>query len=334
MKMQENIRNTVKALILALAAVTAMAFIFSHAEAANSSDDWRIKIKPAAVTAGPRVKLGEIAEFYGSLAPDTVRDLSAVELWNASPKGRKPVTVTRQKLRSVLRHYLGDLVSRCIIPSQIMVQTGGRFLSEMEIRNKVVSFLTPKIGALNGEASLDKFRVPDYLFLSDSTDSLKLELTQPIDAGRNNLRLRIVSIDGRTLRRLNSSVFVNLWRPVPCPVRPINRLEEVTPDLLTWKRKNVAYLGSKVWDGKGGPWRVKIPIGTGQPIMSSSIELSPIIAKGDKISLEYRGVNLRLSVPAEAMEDGGTGETITVRNLQSKVKILAKVVNPSTVRVR
>lgn len=334
MNMQEIITRTVKPLLLTVAAVVTLALVFGSAHADNKKDDWRIKIKSAAVTSGPRVTLGEIAEFYGNLPPKTVRDLSAVELWNAAPKGRRALTVSRDKLKKVLYHYLGELVSKCIIPSQIRIQTGGRILSEVEIRSKVVNFLTPNLAAFDGQTELDKFMLPDYIFFSDPTDRLLVELNGKLEPGRNNIRLNVVSIDGRVVRRISSSFFLNLWRAVPCPVRPINRLEEITPDLLTWKRKNIAYLGSEVWDGKGGPWRVKSPIGTGQPIKKSSIELSPVVARGDNVSLEYRGVNIRLSVPAEVLEDGGIGETVTVRNLQSKVKILARVINASTVRVR
>ncbi len=334
MTLQEIVSRTARTLILTVAAVLTVALVFSSSLAANPQGDWRIKIKSAAVTEGPRVKLGDIAEFYGELPPETVRDLSAIKLWNASPKGKRPVTVSRAKLKRVLFHYLGDMVSRCIVPSQILVQTGGRVMSEVEVRKEVVGFLTPKLSSLEGQADLDQFRLPDYLFFSDRMDRLSIEMPRKIRPGRNNLRLSIVSVDGRVLRRISASVFINLWRPVPCPVRPINRLEEITPDLLTWKRKNVAHMGREVWNGKGGPWRVKIPVGRGQPIMMSSIERSPVVARGDKVTLEYVGNNIRLSVTAEVMDDAGVGETVTVRNLQSRRKVLAKVIDASTVRVR
>lgn len=334
MKIQEIITDTIGPLILTLVAVVTLVLVFSPAHAAQKKADWRIKIKSAAVTKGPRVTLGDIAEFYGNLPPNTVRDLSAIKLWNASPKGRGSVTASSKQLKKVLYHYLGDMVSRCIIPSQIKVQTGGSVMSETQIRKKVVKFLTPKLSALDGQADLVEFRLPDYLFFADATDRLSIELPSPLSAGRNNFRLNVVSIDGRILRKISANVFINLWRPVPCPVHPLNRLQEITPDLLTWKRKNIAYLSKNTWDGKGGPWRVKIPIGAGQPIMKNSIEIAPILAKGDKVSLEFRGTNIRLSVPAEVLEDGGVGETITVRNLQSGVKVLAKVIDVSTVRVR
>jgi flagella basal body P-ring formation protein FlgA len=108
----------------------------------------------------------------------------------------------------------------------------------------------------------------------------------------------------------------------------------VTPDLITWKNQNMAYLGNRAWDGKGGPWRVVAPIGTGQPIMKSSIEPAPVIARGDKVSLVYNGKNLKLIVPVESLEDGGVGQTITVRNLQSQRKVIATVVDAQTVLVR
>ncbi|WP_432737733.1 flagellar basal body P-ring formation chaperone FlgA [Maridesulfovibrio sp. FT414] len=312
----------------------AMLVATSPAEASKQNTNWRIKIKSAAVVHGPRVTLGDIAEFYGDLPAQTRADLSAVELWNAPAKGRKPVTVNRQKLQVILQHYLGEMVRNCILPSTLSVQFGGKVLSEEELTRTVVKVLTPQAEKAGGNYKFREMRVPDHLFFEDSMDSLRVVIPQALKPGPNTFRMEVVSVDGRVLRQLSGSCFMDLWKPVPCPVRPLNRKEIITPDLLTWKNKNMAHLGDRVWDGKGGPWRIKIPVGTGQPIMLSSIEPAPVVSKGDKLSLVFQSKHLKLTVPVEALEDGGVGQTITVRNLQSQRKIMATVVNAQTVSVR
>ncbi|NDV25153.1 flagellar basal body P-ring formation chaperone FlgA [Desulfovibrio sp. JC010] len=320
--------------LLLLVAAGMAAFVAAPASASKQNTDWRIKIKSAAVVNGPRVTLGDIAEFYGDLPEQTRADLSAVELWNAPSRSRKPVRVNRNKLRVILQHYLGEMVRNCIIPSTLTMQTGGKVMSQEELQRAVVKVLTPQAEAMGGDYKFRDYKLPAHLFFKDSMDSLRVQIPRALRPGSNSIKMKVVSVDGRVLRQIAGSVFVDLWKPVPCPVRPINRKELVTPDLITWKSKNMAHLGNRVWDGKGGPWRVKVPVGTGQPIMRSSIEPAPVIARGEKVTLVFRSRSLKLTVPVEALEDGGVGQTITVRNLQSKRKVVATVVNAQTVQVK
>jgi flagella basal body P-ring formation protein FlgA len=59
----------------------------------------------------------------------------------------------------------------------------------------------------------------------------------------------------------------------------------------------------------------------------------PLIAQGSRVSLVFEGPSIRLEVPAEALEDGRTGRSIMVRNLQSDKEILARVKDKNTVVV-
>ncbi|OEU70878.1 MAG: flagella basal body P-ring formation protein FlgA [Desulfovibrio sp. S3730MH75] len=323
----------VSVMVLVIAAMTVLAVVSVDASPKQNSD-WRIVIKSAATVDGPRVTLGDIADFYGDLAVNTKRDLSEVELWNAPALGRKPTRVNRKKLKVILKHYLGDMISHCVLPATLTVQSGGKVMSEEQLKRVVVKVLTPHGEAMGGDYKFRDFKLPNYLFYADSMDSLKIKIPRTLAPGNNSFRMEIVSVDGRVLRTISGGVFVDLWKPIPCPVRPLNRKEVITPDLITWKNQNMAHMGNRAWDGKGGPWRIKIPVGTGQPIMKSSIEPAPVISRGDKVSLVFKGKHIRLSVPVESLEDAGIGQSITVRNLQSKRKVVGKVVNAQTVLVR
>jgi flagella basal body P-ring formation protein FlgA len=113
----------------------------------------------------------------------------------------------------------------------------------------------------------------------------------------------------------------------------LNRLQPVDLANIQFKRKNLAH-NQNAWDGTGGPWRMVRSIGVDQAITMSDIDPGPVIARGDKVRLVFEGQNLRLNVKVEALADGGVGQAIEVRNLQSKRKILATVRDSSTVVVR
>ncbi|SMF19529.1 flagellar basal body P-ring formation chaperone FlgA [Desulfovibrio gilichinskyi] len=335
MTFAEKYINLSRASVAFLVIAAMVLMVVTSVDAATKENkNWRIVVKSAATVNGPRVLLGDIAEFYGKLPDETKRDLAKVELWNAPNQGRKPINVNRVELRAILEHYLGDMVSNCVLPATLAIQAGGKVMSEEELQQAVVKVLTPHARVFEGSYKFRDFKLPDYLFFADKMDSLKINLPQTLKPGNNVFRVEIVSIDGQVLRNLSSSVFMDLWQPVPCPVRPLNRREVITPDMITWKNQNMAHMGDRAWDGKGGPWIIKVPVGTGQPIMKSSIEPAPVIARGDTVDLIFESPHMRLSVSAESLEDGGVGESITVRNLQSKRKIVAKVLDAQTVSVR
>ena len=99
--------------------------------------------------------------------------------------------------------------------------------------------------------------------------------------------------------------------------------------MITSVRKNMAYLRSDVWDGRGGPCGLKSPIGELQVVYASSLEPLPEVRKGDTVTLVFEGSRIRLSTTAKALADGGRGETILVRNMQSGREVLARCATPT-----
>ncbi|MBG0776863.1 MAG: flagellar basal body P-ring formation protein FlgA [Desulfovibrionaceae bacterium] len=295
---------------------------------------WRIRIKEAAVVVGERVLLGEIAEPVGEMRPEEWRALASKQLWSSPPAGGRPMAVNRDKLAAALEHYLGKTSALCLMPLRMVLARGGRVLLEHELRNLAVKELTPKLPALGGEASLRDFRLPPYLFLDDATQKVCVELPSGLRAGSTPLVLMVRTLDGREAGSISAGVFVDVWRTVPAAGRPLNHGDSVTPDALTQVRKNEAYLRGEIWDGRGGPWRVKRPVGAGQVLYRDNLEPVPMVSRGDKVVMVFKGAHIRLEAQGEAMADGSPGDHIPVRNLQSRRQVYARVVDSGTVSVQ
>lgn len=300
---------------------------------AARAEGWWIQVKNAAVAGGQVVLLGDIAEPRGEIAPSAWKELAARPLWPAPEKPGHQTALTRERLSAMLRHYLPDHAGACVLPQQIVVQRGGSVLDGEAVTRRVVAFLTERGRDLAGEIELTDLRVPEYVFFQGQRDSLDLSMSAPVKPGRVNLMLEVKSGEGRPPRRFAASAFVNLWRAVACASRPINRLEQVTPEMIVFKRKNLAYY-PLAWDGTGGPWRVAKSVGTEQVIGTDAIEPVPVVARGAKVNLVFDGPNIKLSVKAEALADAGVGQVVQVRNLQSNRKVQAVVQDAGTVVVR
>lgn len=303
------------------------------ARAAEPDVAWRLRLKEAAVVSGPNVTLGEIADPVGVIDSRDWSRLAATGLWPSPPEGR-PMNMTRPRLQQGMAAYAGELSALCIYPGSMTIQRGGLVLGEGELRAIVVKALTPQLGTLPGESSMQDFRLPAHVFLSHAGQKLELEGPLALSPGRVAIRLAVKELDGGVVRRLTGSVFVDSWMEVPSAASPLNRDEILGPERVTFVRKNLAHLRDEPWNGKGGPWRVMRAIGTGQPILQSDLSVVPTVKKGTKVTMLYESGSLRLSAPGEAMNDGAPGESIAVRNLQSKKQTRGIVRDGLTVVVR
>jgi len=302
--------------------------------AAGAQSDWRLQVLEAAVVQGPTVRLGEIAKPLGEMDEALWQQLAATELFPAPQKRLRPMSISGSKLASALRAYLGEQARYCILPNSIAIQRGGALLQVDELETMIVNALTPMAQKLNGEPKFRDYRLPDSIFLRDPTHEIRVELASgDIQPGRVSLRFREVAMDGSVQRTLTGSVHVDLWVQVPVAARPLNRGDEVSSQTVRYEHKNMAYLRSDIWDGSGGPWRIKGAVGKDQVIYLSNLDALPLVTKGDMVRLVYRGTNVRLEVPAEAMGDGAVNDSIPVRNMQSDRQVWAKVVDGETVQV-
>ena len=333
----DNLRSgrcPVRTAALLLAALALSVLLSASAAAAEQTGrDWRIQVRNAACVAGPVVHLGEIADASANTPPALWKELAAKSLWASPEKAGHQTALSRERLAAMLRHYLGEEAGSFVLPQQIVVQRGGKAVDGATLARMGVDFLTAGGAGLRGDLEITDMRSPDYVFLAHPGDRLNIVMSEAVRPGRNNLLFEVVSGEGKTTRRVAGSAFVNLWRPVACATRPINRLQLVTPDMVTFKRKNMAF-NQNAWDGSGGPWRVAKSVGTDQVITVESVEPVPVIAKGGQVNLVYEGTNIRLSVKAVALADAGIGQTVQVRNVQSNRKITGTVLDAETVLVR
>ena len=299
----------------------------------GARDAWRLRVREAAVVREAVVRLGDIADPLGNMPRGEWERLAAVPLWPAPETPGKPLQINRQRLGDALRKALGEVADACLLPNSLAVQRDGAVLLEEDLRSLVVKTLTPQINLLGGHGELTDFRLPAYAFTAHDGQSVVLEAGD-VAPGRISLRFAVREMDGAAVRRFSGSVFLNLWMDVPCPVRPLGKGEAVTPDVITFMSCNLAYQKGAVWDGRGGPWQTVRSLGASQPILASDLTPLSAVHRGDKLTLVYTRGNVRISAMVEALEEGGPGDTIAVRNLDSKKQIYATVLDADTVTTK
>lgn len=309
----------------------AVCMLATASSAVAAEAKWHFTVLPAAVVTGDVVLLGDIAKPSGDIGYKSWQNFAKIKLWPAPRKYGRPMAITRPKLRKALQHYLSGMASKAILPGSIAIQRGGKVVQKNTLSQMVTRTISNATQQLDGEAVLRDMTIPNFIFLRDSKNRLDIEPLRTVQAGRIGIRFREIDPNGQIVRRVTGGAFLDLWVTVPCAATPLNRNELLTPDRITHERKNLAYLRGEPWDGRGGPYRVMRTLGAGTPIFEGDLEAVPVVAKGSRIDLVYKGTSIRLSVIAKAMEDGRVGEVIPVRNLQSKRQVYATVLDDSTV---
>ena len=297
------------------------------------SGSWRLKIKEAVAVQTPTVFLGDLAEVIGDMDEAAKMELLSRELWAAPVESGRPMAINRDRLTPALQQSLGEMAERCLVPGQVVIQRGGKVFSQADLQQLVAAKLAPAMAAMKGEAMLREYKLPPYIFVSDAMGQVIVELPGRVIPGRLSVRLIETAPDGAVLRQFSGNVFLDLWVDVPTVSRPLQKGEMLTPEVLTLERKNAAYIKGEVWDGGGGPWRVRQATGASQPLLLSNIEPMPRVSKGNKLTLVFEKPGLRVETAAIALADGGVGDSILVRNTQSNVQVMARVVDHGTVRV-
>lgn len=295
---------------------------------------WRIRILDTAVVDTPVVRLGQIAEPVGTPPPGLWERLAETELWPAPADPGRPMTLMRAKMQPLMRSALGEYEPLCLYPASMTLQSGGTVVREDALRALVVKNLTGLAARYGGEVEFTDFRLPPFIFLANRQQ--QVDVTTPVNPapGRVSLTFVVKEMDGSLVRRFTGTVQMNVWREVPVLAKPVNRDEVLTPDMITFVRRNLAGIRGEVWDGRGGPYRLARSLGADQTILLGDLDRVPTIRKGSRINLVYARGSIRLSVPAEALSDAGAGESVTVRNLQSNKEILATAQDNTTAVIR
>lgn len=143
--------------------------------------------------------------------------------------------------------------------------------------------------------------------------------------------------DGRLLRALTVTVDCRQFRDVVVARRAVRRGEELSAQGagLAVEERDVTGLkhGCFADLAELSGMRAARPVGAGDIVTAQHVEAVPVVHRGDDVVVALRTGTMSLLVTGIALEDGGAGARIRVRNVDSGKVVFAEVVDADTVRV-
>lgn len=300
-----------------------------------SAGQWQIEVKKTAVVEGEYIQLQEIAKALDEGEMPMWKGMANSTLDSAPGRGNRKVYYRRQ-LKDMLSRHLGSNAALIRLPQKMVVQNGGKIFGKSEMKKRVQRLVESRTQDWDAEINLRDYRLPEYICLEDKQQSLEISFDSSLSPGRNTVSIKLLTDGDEVKKRFAGSVFLDLWKKVPCAASPIQRHETLDSGKIITERKNLAYLPYEIWDmeDKGGPWRLKKSIGEGSVLYKRILEPVPLICKGESVNLLFQGDSIRLEVPARALEEGSKGDALRVENLRSDKRIRARVRDKNTVVVR
>ncbi|TDY58368.1 flagella basal body P-ring formation protein FlgA [Aminivibrio pyruvatiphilus] len=284
----------------------AAAFLLAFAPAPVSAADLVLEMgTSAAVTSDPFL-LSEAAHLTGD--PELVRKAGSVTL----PVPRNGILTRDALLAAMTGHGIGGIRLKLIMPPEVAV-----FLDES------LSAVIKRLSGWEWQVEAEPLGpVPPGIPVAPPS----------VAPGTGSVTLKYDDGSG-TERSL--AVRLSWSRPAVVAARPVERGKVLDRDDVTVQAVRVLRstpLASSVEEVLGAVARRNLS--AGEPVALNLLSSAPIIQRGDPVIISVRKAGFRIEVRGEALDAGCLGDTIRVRNLQSRKVIQAVATAPGRVEVQ
>lgn len=202
--------------------------------------------------------------------------------------------------------------------------------------------------ALNGYRTwlkVEHLSVPRPIALPGSVPAAKpaawrVQVTPAmLAAGRQEIPFAVL-VDGEEAAAMQATAVLRRWVKVPVLAATVRRGTVIDENHLDWQHVDF----KDALDGRRNQFLVQDPeqilgqvaqrtIRAGQTLQSRWFKPPVAIKRGEKVTVTLREGGLRIRAMGIAMDQGGIGEDITVRNPDSNRQFLARVLSPGQVQV-
>ena len=143
-----------------------------------------------------------------------------------------------------------------------------------------------------------------------------------------------ISVDDALVRTLAITVDTRLFRDVVVTARTLRRAELLLEEgAVEIEERDITQLKHGFYTSLEELELIQSsrPIGAGDVITHRHAEPVPVIHRGDEIVMLVRSTHMSLEAVGEALQDGGIGEKIRVRNGESGKVVRGHIIEPGLV---
>lgn len=208
-------------------------------------------------------------------------------------------------------------------------------ITEEKLQEVYIQYLYRRLGKEGTDVAVSKFKVSGNKPVASGKISMQLFQKNSENLEGYVKLVAAISVDGAVRNKVTLSGWVDVFESIVCAARNLNRKEIIAADDVYLARRNISHVSANYLTdiGKVTGLMAKHSIKADKSIKEWMLEKSPIVNKGDLVTILAESSGLRITVPGKVLMQGFAGELVEVQNLMSNKKIYAKIINPSTVMV-
>lgn len=294
----------------------------------------KIEVQSFSLIESKEIHLGDIARITGA-EPRFVKIAQSIVLTSAPVRDRS-LSIKNSLIKKCLLENGFDLKKITLdIPDKITVKNKLTRISEENIKEAIREYIYENMPWDKDEVNITEIAYKGDIILPPG------EFYQNITMGKENRFIGKISLDleltvnGKIFTRRKIGANINVLMPVVLTKVNLEKNQIISENDLyidtQWKSKLPSKICTSIEQVAGK--KLTKNIKAGLPLNESFLEIPDDIFKGDKITILAKTKTFQITAPGIAEENGKNGETIKVKNLDSKKIIYAKVINNTTVKI-
>jgi flagella basal body P-ring formation protein FlgA len=218
---------------------------------------------------------------------------------------------------------------------RLTVKQSDQSIQESTFREHFKEYICRQLRKRKADVVVYRFKVKGNRPVPAGKISFKLFQKNRIRLKRQVKIITSVMVNGHIENEVMLSGYIAVSESVVCASRDLKRGEVIKKDDVYLGKIKGSRLSLKVLThmDKVAGLRAKHNIKAGTCLKEWMLEKSPVVEKGDLITIFAESGNLKVTAQGRVLMKGCTGEIIKVQNLMSKKDIYATVVDKSTVMV-
>lgn len=282
-----------------------------------------------------RIYLGEIARITGE--GQLIAELAQIDLGPAPLPGGS-FSLGRELILSGLAYRGYDLQQMKVSgleSSGVVVKRAYQILEQERVMTEIYAYLHKQFADSSGELEINlrkdvpavKLPLGDYQVIVATTSGSRL-------LGRITVPVTIL-LDGQKYNKIPINLEVKLFAKVFVTTKTVNRLSNLTADLIEERQQEITELSGELVDSLdqviGKQARRTLEKGT---ILVQKDLLEPILIKrNDQITIIASFGGVQVQATGKALDSGAKGDWIWVENSSSGQKIKVQIVDVGIVQV-
>lgn len=282
-----------------------------------------------------RIYLGEIARITGD--GQLITELAQIDLGPAPLPGGS-FSLGRELILSGLAYRGYDLQQMKVSgleSSGVVVKRAYQILEQERVMTEIYAYLHKQFADSSGELEINlrkdvpavKLPLGDYQVIVAATSGSRL-------LGRITVPVTIL-LDGQKYNKIPINLEVKLFAKVFVTAKTVNRLSNLTADLIEERQQEITELSGELVDSLdqviGKQARRTLQKGT---ILVQKDLLEPILIKrNDQITIIASFGGVQVQATGKALDSGAKGDWIWAENLSSGQKIKVQIVDVGIVQV-